>query len=38
MIATALVLGTPFFVLFGKLSDKIGRKWIIMAGLAARHA
>lgn len=27
-----LLLGTPFFVLFGWLSDKIGRKPIIMAG------
>jgi len=34
MIAAALVLGTPFFVVFGKLSDKIGRKTVIMAGLA----
>ena len=33
MIATALVLGTPFFVLFGMLSDKIGRKWIILGGM-----
>jgi MFS family permease len=33
MIATALVLGTPFFVLFGKLSDKVGRKWIILGGM-----
>ncbi len=32
MIAIALALGTPFFVLFGWLSDKIGRKPIIMAG------
>ena len=32
MIATALALGTPFFILFGWLSDKIGRKWIIMVG------
>lgn len=28
-----LCLGTPFFVLFGWLSDKIGRKWIMMAGM-----
>ncbi len=34
MIAIALVLGTPFFLVFGWLSDKIGRKVIIMAGLA----
>jgi len=32
MIAAALVIGTPFFVVFGSLSDKIGRKPIIMAG------
>jgi hypothetical protein len=34
MIAIALALGTGFFVVFGWLSDKIGRKPIIMAGLA----
>ena len=33
MIAVALVLATPFFVVFGWLSDRIGRKPIIMAGL-----
>jgi len=32
-IAISLLLGTPFFVIFGTLSDKIGRKPIIMAGL-----
>ena len=32
MIATALALGTPFFIFFGWLSDRIGRKWIIMVG------
>ena len=33
LVATSLIIGTPFFVLFGWLSDKIGRKPIIMAGL-----
>ena len=31
-VVIALVLATPFFIVFGWLSDKIGRKWIIMAG------
>ncbi len=32
LIAVSLILGTPFFILFGAWSDKIGRKPIIMAG------
>ncbi|MEN5180100.1 MFS transporter [Comamonas odontotermitis] len=32
MIAVALLIATPFFVIFGSLSDRIGRKPIIMAG------
>jgi len=33
LVAASLVIGTPFFVVFGSLSDKIGRKPIILAGL-----
>jgi MFS family permease len=31
-VAIALMAATPFFIVFGSLSDKIGRKWIILAG------
>ncbi len=33
IVAIALLMGMPFFVFFGWLSDRLGRKWIIMAGL-----
>ncbi|MBV9723751.1 MAG: MFS transporter [Gammaproteobacteria bacterium] len=32
LVAGALVAATPFFVVFGRLSDRIGRKKIVLAG------
>ncbi len=31
----AILFATPFFVVFGYLSDRIGRKWIMMLGMLA---
>jgi MFS family permease len=33
LLGIALLLGTPFFVVFGWLSDKVGRKVIMMGGM-----
>jgi MFS family permease len=32
LIAAALLIGTPFFVVFGWLSDRIGRKTVVLTG------
>jgi MFS family permease len=33
MLLLAILLATPFFVIFGGWSDRVGRKWIMMAGM-----
>ena len=33
IIMWSLLFGTPFFVIFGSLSDRIGRKWIMLVGM-----
>src|SRR5688572_10088483 len=33
IILIALLIATPFFIVFGSLSDKIGRKWIMLTGM-----
>ena len=38
ILIAALLIGTPFFVVFGALSDRIGRKTLVMTGcLLAVH-
>ena len=34
LLAVALVIGTPLYLLFGRLSDRVGRKRLIMLGMA----
>jgi MFS family permease len=31
IVAVALLIGMPFFTVFGAISDKVGRKWLMMA-------
>jgi len=33
ILMIAILFATPFFVVFGALSDKIGRKWIMLLGM-----
>ncbi len=33
ILLIAILFATPFFVIFGSLSDRIGRKWIMMLGM-----
>jgi MFS family permease len=33
LLGIALLIGTPFFIVFGWLSDKVGRKYIMMSGM-----
>jgi MHS family proline/betaine transporter-like MFS transporter len=34
MLIPVLLIGTPMFIVFAKLSDKYGRKWIMLTGMA----
>ncbi len=38
MVAAALVLGTPLYVVFGRLSDRIGRKRVVLSGMVLAAA
>ncbi|MFM7053124.1 MAG: MFS transporter [Bacteroidota bacterium] len=34
MLIPVLIIGTPFFIIFARWSDKVGRKWIMLTGMA----
>jgi len=34
MLIPVLLIGTPLFIVFAKLSDRFGRKWIMLSGMA----
>ncbi len=34
IVAIALLFGTPLFVVFARLSDRVGRKWVMLGGMA----
>ncbi len=34
MLIPVLLIGTPLFIVFASMSDKIGRKWIMLTGMA----
>ena len=34
MLIPVLLVGTPLFIVFAKLSDRFGRKWIMLSGMA----
>lgn len=35
LVVAGITLASPFFLVFGALSDRVGRKWIVLAGVAA---
>ena len=35
LVVAGITLASPFFVAFGALSDRVGRKWLVLAGVAA---
>ena len=37
LVLAALIIGTPLYVMFGWLSDRIGRLKIILAAVLSRH-